>query len=551
MDARTPDPLLPMDLPKGIPHQVDRELWRFAHGMFPPGKEIGINDFESLAGVAANYVKARRALIKRGDVIAWLQEYAESCGLTDRFDTEKVQFALERAFDYALEEEELLNDPRLPEFSDDALALVFAHRHKDDLRFVAQWGKWLRFDGMCWREDTTMHVFDLSRAVCRDAALSLGDGEWSTKKALTSGKTVAAVERLAKSDRRLAATIDQWDAGLFKLNTPGAVVNLRTGTSAAPSPYDYLTKSTAVAPGGGCPIWKAFLARITNGNADLMDFLQRVSGYSLTGSTKEQALFFGYGTGANGKSVLIDTVANIMADYHATAAIDTFTASRNERHPTDIARLQGTRFVTAIETEKGRQWAEAKIKTLTGGDKITARFMHKDNFEFTPQFKLLIAGNHKPSLKSVDEAMRRRLNLIPFNVTIPAAERHKDLTEKLKAEWGGILSWMIDGCLSWQKRGLDPPAAVTEATDAYMDAEDSVANWLADECQRDARSFTNTSLLFASWKAWAERSGETVGSQNDFKGEMEKRRFVFQKRNVALGGRGFRGIRLSSDVPPP
>jgi putative DNA primase/helicase len=150
----------------------------------------------------------------------------------------------------------------------------------------------------------------------------------------------------------------------------------------------------------------------------------------------------------------------------------------------------------------------------------------------------------------VDEAMRRRLNLIPFNVTIPAADRDKDLTEKLKAEWGGILSWMIDGCLAWQQRGLDPPAAVTEATDAYLDAEDSITNWLTDECQRDARSFTNSSLLFASWKAWAERSGETVGSQNEFKGELEKRGFDFQKRNVAVGGRGFHGIRLISNAPP-
>jgi putative DNA primase/helicase len=404
MNARTPDPLLPMDLPKGIPHQLDSELWRLAHGMFPPGRETGIDLFESFAGVVANFVKSRRGYhVRRSDAIAWLQEFAESRDLPTRFGAEKVQFALERAFEAVLgEEEEPSRDLRLPEFSDDALSLTFADRHLDELRYVAKWGQWFRYDGTCWREDTTLHVFDLSREDCRGAAASIGEGEWALKKTLTSAKTIAAVERLAKTDQRLATTVDKWDANPLLLNTPGAVVDLRTGSLRAPSPYDYMTKMTAVAPGGDCPTWERFLARITNDDADLIGFMQRVLGYSLTGLTTEHALFFAYGTGANGKSVLIDTVANILADYHKTAGMETFTASPFDRHTTELARLRGARLVSAVETEKGRSWAEARIKTLTGGDKITARFMRQDDFEFAPQFKLFVAGNHKPSLKSVD-----------------------------------------------------------------------------------------------------------------------------------------------------
>ena len=176
-------------------------------------------------------------------------------------------------------------------------------------------------------------------------------------------------------------------------------------------------------PAGKCPIWLQFLAEITGGDQNLQDFLQRMFGYALTGVTTEHALFFLYGTGGNGKSVFINTISGILAEYHKPAPIETFTASQSERHPTDLAGLRGARCVTAVETEEGRRWAESKIKALTGGDRISARFMRQDFFEYVPQFKLIIAGNHKPGLSSVDEAIRRRFNLIPFTVTIPPEKR--------------------------------------------------------------------------------------------------------------------------------
>ena len=304
---------------------------------------------------------------------------------------------------------------------------------------------------------------------------------------------------------------------------------------------DYCTKITAVAPDGDCPTWKSFLQRVTGNDDGLIAFLRRACGYALTGVTREHALFFVYGTGANGKSVFINTAAGILADYHKTAPIETFVASNSERHPTDLAGLRGARLVTATETEEGRRWAESKIKTLTGGDKISARFMRQDFFEFTPNFKLLIAGNHKPGVRSVDEAIRRRLHLIPFKVTIPAAERDHGLTEALKAEWPAILRWMIQGCLEWQAVGLRPPKVVTDATAAYLEAEDAFAAWIDDCYVRDPQAWTASAALFTSWSEWAEKAGEHVGTQKSLSQVLEARGFTYKHRR---NGRGFLGLRV-------
>ena len=288
-------------------------------------------------------------------------------------------------------------------------------------------------------------------------------------KQLTSSKTIAAVKWMAESDRKHATTVEQWDTDPWLLNTPGGTIDLRTGELRPNTQEDYITKVAAVTPAGKCPIWLQFLAEITGGDQNLQDFLQRMFGYALTGVTTEHALFFLYGTGGNGKSVFINTISGILAEYHKPAPIETFTASQSERHPTDLAGLRGARCVTAVETEEGRKWAESKIKALTGGDAISARFMRQDFFEYVPQFKLIIAGNHKPGLRSVDEAIRRRFNLIPFTVTIPPEKRDLDLAEKLKAEWPAILQWGVEGCKQWQKIGLAPPKAVTDATNAYLE----------------------------------------------------------------------------------
>ena len=263
---------------------------------------------------------------------------------------------------------------------------------------------------------------------------------------------------------------------------PGGTVDLRTGAVREASPKDYITKNTAVAPAATpyCPLWMRFLDEVTGGDAELICFLQQMAGYALTGDTCEHALMFIYGAGGNGKSVFLNAITGILADYAATAPMDSFTASPGDRHPTDLAMLRGARLVTASETEEGRPWAEARIKQMTGGDRITARFMRQDNFTFIPQLKLIIVGNHKPVLHNVDDAARRRFNIIPF-VRKPAAP-DPDLEAKLKAEGPGILRWMIEGCLDWQRHGLQRPTAVCAATEEYFADQDVMAQWLADAC---------------------------------------------------------------------
>jgi putative DNA primase/helicase len=428
-----------------------------------------------------------------------------------------------------------------PRFSEEALALRFSGQYAEDLRYVCRWGQWMRWDGMRWVADDTLQVFDLARGICRAASTECSEAEKNIARRLASKVTSTAVERLATADRRHAATADQWDADPWLLNTAKGTLDLRTGKIYEHRRTDNITKITAVGPGDECALWLKFLDRVTGGDLELQSFLQRMIGYSLTGTTREHALFFLYGTGANGKSVFLSTISGLLGDYAKTAAASSFTASSTEQHPTDLARLRGARFVTAIETEDGVRWAESKIKSLTGGDKIAARFMRCDFFEFLPEFKLVIAGNHKPGLRSVDEAIRRRLHLVPFTVTIPEVDRDSRLSEKLRAEFPGILAWAIQGCLEWQRDGLKPPAAVRDATAEYLDAEDTIRRWIEECCLVKCGGWTPVGALFANWHTWCERAGEREGSQKRFTQQLEAHGYERCRTGQA---RGFNGISL-------
>jgi putative DNA primase/helicase len=417
---------------------------------------------------------------------------------------------------------------------EDRVALDFSALYVDRLRYVAAWNKWLEWDGTRWRFEDTLRAFDLARVLCRDAL----DAD---------NKTVAAVIALARADRRQAATVAQWDADPWLLGTPGGTVDLRTGALMPARQEDYITKITSVTPANeppaeSCQLWLEFLQRVTRGNQELQDFLQRTCGYCLTGLTTEESLFFLYGLGANGKSVYLRALAGVFGDYHKTASMDTFTVTMGERHPTDLAMLRGARLVTAIETEEGKRWDESKLKALTGGDPISARFMRQDFFEYVPQFKLKIAGNHKPVFRNVDEAIRRRVKLTPFTVTIPAPQRDKKLSEKLKAEWPGILRWMIDGCLAWQKDGLKPPDVVKEATESYMAGQDDLQRFIDDACVVAKNEWDYSARLWDGWKDWAEDNNEFVGSQRRFSDRLTDKGYEPSKTGKA-GTRIFRGIR--------
>jgi putative DNA primase/helicase len=215
-----------------------------------------------------------------------------------------------------------------------------------------------------------------------------------------------------------------------------------------------------------------------------------------------------------------------------------------------MAGLRGARLVTSIETEQGRRWAESKLKALTGGDKISARFMRQDFFEFIPQFKLVVAGNHKPSIRTIDEAMRRRLHLVPFTVTIPPKQRDKTLPERLLAERDGILAWAVQGCLEWQRIGLQPPPAVMAATEEYFEAEDALGRWLDECCLRGPNHVELSATLFASWKSWAEAAGEFVGSQRRLTDLLLARGFE-KARHKHKGTRALQGLKLRDETRSP
>jgi putative DNA primase/helicase len=450
--------------------------------------------------------------------------------------------------DYSDQIEEIIDEPfsnrhrstkpgAASAYGEDGIALDFAEQHTD-LRHVAAWHRWMLWNGTCWSHENTTLAFDRARALCRAAAEKTND------KTIAKARTVAAVVTMALADRRMAATTEQWDTDAMLLTAGAATIDLRTGVSHKADPLDYITKKAAcsIAPAGTPhPIWTAFLDRITDSNQELQQFLQRYVGYCCTGDTAEHVFVFAHGTGANGKSTFTNTIGGILGNYATIADMATFIASNAQQHPTDLAKLMGARLVIAQETQKGRRWDETKIKALTGGDKIAARFMRQDFFDFTPTFKLFICGNHKPQLSSVDEAMRRRLLLVPFTVQIPPAERDPQLTDKLKVEWAAILRWMVEGCIEWQRIGLKPPATVLDATEEYFAEQDTLQQWL-DECTEDGGSFafSRTAELFASWKAWCEARNMKSGSEKALSTALRDKGFV-KSRNHA-GQTGFRNL---------
>jgi putative DNA primase/helicase len=433
-------------------------------------------------------------------------------------------------------------DRRSPEEGDgagfeDAVALQFAAVHEQDYRYVAQTGKWMIWRKTRWQAENTLKAFDAARALCRNG----GDAD---------AKVVTAVEKLARADRRIAATVEQWDADPNVLCTPGGVVDLRTGEMRTARREDYCSKQTAVAPAppikdGGPPpdLWLAFLDRVLNRNSELIAFIQRFLGYDLTGEVTEHVFAFLFGTGRNGKGVFARTAIGVLGDYACTSPIEMFLACNQDRHPTELARLRKVRLTVTQETPKGRAWDEAKIKNMTGGDPITARFMRQDFFDFDPTHKLLIAGNHKPSLRIVDEAIRSRLLLIPFIVTIPVEERDPELTEKLKPEYPAILRWMIEGCLKWRKHGLDVPKIVRGASDDYFHEQDVFAHWLDDCTERRQMARTASGDLFRSWKAWCEERGADVGSPKAFTKALQERGWSFKR---TMKGGVFKDLVLKS-----
>jgi putative DNA primase/helicase len=427
--------------------------------------------------------------------------------------------------------------------TEDSAALTFREKHRGRLLYCHDEGMWFHWTGFHWKREHTGLAFEWTRQHIRELTF---DQSASTRQKCNKTSFAAGVEKFSRTERAFAVQSADWDADHFLLGTPAGTVDLKSGELFSARPEDRITRLTRASPADAsdCPLWLNFLEESTGSDGGLIRFLRQWCGYSLTGVTREHALVFVYGGGGNGKGVFMNTVSGILGEYATMAAMDTFTASRGDKHPTDLARLKGARLVTASETEKGHAWAEARIKSLTGGDKIAARFMRQDFFEFLPQFKLVVIGNHKPVLHNVDDAARRRFNIIPF-IRKPACP-DRQLEQKLKAEWPAILRWMIDGCLDWQRNGLVRPASVKETTEAYFSDQDLLGQWLAEKC--DAADPSNTSksdfvgALFESWVKYSNEAGEKPGTKKAFSEALSSRGFTAKRGSG--GVRMFGGLRL-------
>lgn len=399
----------------------------------------------------------------------------------------------------------------------------------NDARYVPGWG-WMFWDGMRWLKDDRLHHMTALRDFLRAKSGLLM--QWAARKAATlpvqddADKLLAAMKRkatelrqapfraavelTARSNADLVATIDQFDASPDLLGVPSGAIDLRTGEACAPNRADYITRSAALDPapaGAAAPLWAAFLARTFADDAAMIGFVQRAAGYALTGHTREQKLLFLFGTGGNGKSIFLNTLQWLLAEYATRAPASLFLDSRNEQHPTDLASLRGARLVVSSELPPGRSWNEALVKDVTGGDPITARFMRQDSFTYQPQFTLMIAGNHQPTFRGVDEAIRRRVLLLPFTVTIPASERDPQLAEKLRTEGPAILRWCIDGAAAWYREGLNAPAIVEAASADYLDDCDLLGEFLHDCTTHTPGAGERIAAVYTRFQMWSSQRG--------------------------------------------
>lgn len=415
--------------------------------------------------------------------------------------------------------------------SEDSIACLAAKEHEGEVAWCPERGSWLVWTGTRWRNDSTGEVFERVRNVCRAMSIALTAEKWGKFAA------VSAVEKFMRTHPSMVVPAAKWNADPMLIGTPSGMVDLSTGETLPPDRSKYISRCVSIDPSVDPPVqWLAFLDDACGGDAEMVRYLQRLAGYALTGHVAEHSVYFVYGPGGNGKSVFINALSRIMDEYAVQAPIDTFMAG--DRHSTELAMLQGARLVTASETEEGRSWAEAKLKALTGGDPITARFMRRDFFTYRPQFSLVIIGNHRPELASVTVATRRRLRIIPF-VNQPEAP-DPDLPDKLADEFPSILRWMIEGCLDFYAEDMTLPPVIASETELYFEEQDSVATWILECCERDfpgtpspAQRRTIASKLFRSWTTWCSDNGEKPGNMKTFSERM--RRYGFIKRRTEFG----------------
>jgi putative DNA primase/helicase len=444
-------------------------------------------------------------------------------------------------------------DERAPAGSDQWLAERVAERQRGVLRYVPERGSWIVWHAGRWTPDAALLAEDLIKRELKtlgiEAMRAAGASAKETNAAekfareICSAGKVSAVASLVRTDRAVAVRLEALDHDPWVLNTPNGLVDLRSGGLLPPDPDALCTKQTSVPPdfSGACPRWLRFLDEACGGDGEVVAYLKRLMGYALTGSTREQHLTFIWGDGGNGKGVFLNTFTGILGDYAEAATMETFTAAIGDRNTADVASLAGSRLVTASETQAGKRWDEARVKALTGGDPIKARFLYQNHFTFRPAFKLVFIGNHKPEIRDVGPAMKRRIQLVEFNQRPTVVDQ--ELGDKLREEWPAILAWMIQGCLEWQAEGLQPPERVLVSTAAYFAEEDVLGRWMAEETSLDSEAVEGVQSLFQSWEQWTKAGNEYTGTLKRFSTALAAKGFA-REQDQKTRRRQFRGLRL-------
>ena len=320
---------------------------------------------------------------------------------------------------------------------------------------------------------------------------------------------------------------EQLDTDPWLLNVQNGTIDMRTGVIRPHDRADYITRviNTDYDPDATCPQFDAFLNTIMGGDQELVEYLWRLMGYSLTGSTREQIVIIAYGHGGNGKTTLLSTIRDLLGDYAREADADSFMEQRGGAIREDIADLDGARFVSASETRDGQRLSEALIKKMTGGERLRARRIYENGYEFLPQFKVWLSTNHKPTIQGTEHAIWRRIRLVPFAVTIPKPEQDPELPAKLRAEFPGILARAVQGCMDWLEHGIPTPQAVQEATNQYRDEMDVLSGWIADECVLGSDKSATARDLYRSYHNWCEAAGEKPLAQRWFGARLVERGF--------------------------
>jgi len=426
--------------------------------------------------------------------------------------------------------------PSAGNLSDMGNARRIVTRHGDKIRYVHAMGKWLVWSGSRWEIDETGAIMRLAKetvlAMFFEVPTIMGDvtRDKFIKWAMTSQSRskLESLISLAKTEKEISAKAEDLDANPWLINLRNCTIDMKTWETSEHDPKQLLTKCLDFDfdMKAKCPTWEKFINRIFDGDSNLIRYVQRAIGLSLTGHTGEQCMFFMFGSGKNGKSTFIETMKRLLREYSATTPSDTLMKKDRSGISNDVARLAGKRLVVASETDEGQHLSEHMLKDLTGSDTITARYLHQEFFEFQPQFKLWMFGNHKPLVRGTDMGIWRRIRLIPFTVTITAEERDPNLQAKLEHELPGIFNWALLGLHDYQANGLGEPVAVSDATEEYRIEMDVLGTFITEMCTVKTGVTVEVRALYLCYSSWCEDYGERPLPQRAFAIRLKERGFI-------------------------